>query len=109
MTILLPHDNASYLARYPISVPTYSTRRGAGSSTRPNSPFSVTDPTYRRSHRLFTPMKGDSCTAPTSPCQPTLRLVTPAPHESTTPSGVLASSDAMEELRVWSASRYRPL
>ncbi len=67
----------AYLPRYPISVPTYITRRGAGSSTRPNTPLSVTEPMYRRSHRLFTPTNGDSCSAPTSPCQPTRRLVTP--------------------------------
>ena len=35
-----------------------ATRRGAGSNTRPPTPFNVTDATYCRSHRLFTPTNG---------------------------------------------------
>ena len=84
-----------------------SIRIGAGSNTRPPAPFSVTDPTYRRFHRLFTPRKGPSWRLPTSPSQPSRRLVTPAPQESDDES-VLGSSAASDELSVWSASRKKP-
>ena len=92
-------------ARYPISVPEVDDpQRGAGSNTRPPAPFIVSEPTYCRSQRLFMPMKGAEFRLPTTPSQPSRRLVTPGTPRVVRGSGVLGSSAAIDELSVWSAS-----